>query len=905
MLPRLGILAALALALAIAFQVSSGPTEAQDSSSLNLTVRNLTGGQPLTPPVAVVHEPGAAILPESAEDLAGLEALAEAGEQQALAASLQAIPGVKSVISFDPPPILPGEQSTIPITASTGDHVSVISMLACTNDAIAFGTVVIHESGALPAMSSGQVLDAGTEANDETEATVACFGTPGGGVSNPDTADGEGTITVHPGIGGEADLTLTHGWNGPAMDLVVTADADDVPGTLKFGITLENLTAGQPITPPVVVVHDPEINVLEYDSPAEINGIDDLSEGGAQADLLATLRGTPGVVRAYGLDSGGPIGPAASYTEDALYGVEGAKVTLVAMLACTNDAYIRVSESLNVLRGSLVSAGPISALVFDSGSEDNDETTDTVPCLGGGPAALSEGLGEGARMPHPGIVGGADLSVETHGWSEGEVASMWVHGPVEESTLDLDVTVRNVTSGQPITPPVVIVHTGTMIGPPSNAAAVPGLEALAESGDPSAFAAGIAGAPGVKSATIMDVSGPIPGGAEAVARNVAAAPGDYVSVIGMLACTNDAIAYATAAIPANGATPAMSSGAVYDAGTEDNDETSATVPCLGGEGVSDTGGEGVAALHTGIGGSVDLNQGDHGWDGPAIEVIVTSAGVEASAAVDFGLTLENLTGGQPITPPIAVVHDPNVDVFSYTSPTQLDGIDDLSEGGAQADLLATLSVMPGVVRAYGLDSGGPILPGASYTERALHGIEGANVSVVAMFACTNDAYIRASQTLTVIGGELFPALPSTALVFDSGSEDNNERFASVPCLGGAPAALSDGLGEGSRSVHRGISGRADLSRETHGWTSGATALLFIYGSSEVEEEAQPAPTPTPVPTVTPVPETTPVPLPDTGDYSASGTPILLVGLLGALGVVVGTATIIGQRRRGKSAARIQ
>ncbi len=906
MLSRLGLLAALALALAIVFQFPSGPTQAQESSSLNLTVRNLTGGQPLTPPIAVVHEPGTALLPESAEDLDGLEALAEAGEQQTLAASLQEIPGVKSVISFDPPPILPGQQSTVELSAVPGDHVSVISMLACTNDAVAFGTVAIHESGTLPAMSSGQVLDAGTEDNDETEATVACFGMEGGGVSNPDTADGEGTISVHPGIGGEAHLTSAHRWTGPAMALVVTADADDVPEILKFGITLENLTSGQPITPPVVVVHDPEINVFDYNSPAELDGIDDLSEGGAQVDLLATLNARPGVLRAYGLDSGGPIVPGASYTEDGLYGVEGADVTLVAMLACTNDAYIRVSESLSVLRGSLVPTGPTSALVFDSGSEDNDETTDTVPCLGGGPAALSEGLGEGMRMPHAGIVGGADLSVETHGWSEGEVASLWVHGPVNENTLDLDVTVRNVTSGQPITPPVVIVHTGTMISPPSNSAAVPGLEALAESGDPSAFAEGIANAPGVKSATVLDVSGPIPGGEEAIARSVAAAPGDYVSVVGMLACTNDAIAYATVPIPASGATPAMSSGAVFDAGTEDNDETGATVPCLGGEGVSDTGGEGISALHTGIGGSADLSRDSHGWDGPAIEVLVTSAGVEAPAAVDFGLTLENLTSGQPITPPVAIVHDPNVDVFDYTSPTQLDGIDDLSESGAQADLLATLSAMPGVVRAYGLDSGGPILPGSSYTEKLLRGIEGANVSVVGMLACTNDGYVRASQNLTIIGGELFPALPSTALVFDSGSEDNDERFAAVPCLGGAPAALSEGLGEGSRSAHPGISGRADLSRETHGWTSHATALLFIHGPTKEEVVVQPAPTATPIPaTATPVPETTPVTPPATGDYSASGTPIILVGLLGVLGVIAGVATIIGQRRRTKSPARIQ
>ncbi len=896
MFPRLLFPAALVLALAIAFQLPSGLSEVHAGSALNLTVRNVTGGQPLTPPIAVVLEPGTSILPESSEELDGLEELAEAGEQEALAASLAAISGVKEVVSFEPPPILPGEEHTVSITtAEPGDRVSVITMLACTNDAIAYGNVVVPEDGDLPAMSSGRVLDAGTEANGETEATVACFGQEGGGVSNLDEADGEGVIADHPGITGDADLTSQHAWQGPAMELVLTAGEDGVPGSVEFGITLQNMTAGQPITPPVVVVHDPNVAVFDYVSPTELDGIDDLAEAGAQGDLLATLRATPGVVRAYGLDSGGPIGPGGIYVEPSLSGIEGADVTVVGMLACTNDAYIRVSESLNVVRGNLVATGPTAALVFDSGSEDNDETVDTVPCLGGAPAAISEGLGEGMRAPHDGIIGGADLSVETHGWTEGEVASLWIHGPVNEDTLALDVTVRNVTSGQPITPPVVIVHTGTLVTLPADSASIPGFETLAESGDPAGLAAGITGFPGVKSATVMDVSGPIPGGEQAVAGNIPAAPGDFISVMGMLACTNDAVAFGTAIIPPHGGTPLMSSGAVYDAGTELNDEAEATVPCLGGEGVSAAGGEGVVAVHQGIEGNADLGTEAYDWDGPAIEIFVTSAGVAAPEAVDFGLTLENLTVGQPITPPVVVVHDPNVGVFEYTSPTELDGIDDLSESGAQDDLLATLSVVPGVVRAYGLDTGGPILPGASYTEPVLHGIEGADVTVVGMFACTNDAYVRASQTLAVIGGELFPALPDTALVFDSGAEFNEELAATVPCLGGGPAAISEGLSEGSRSVHPGISGVADLSQEIHGWTSETTALLFIHGP--VQEEPAPAPAP--------IPEPEAAELPATGDFAASGTPLLIVGLIGMLTATAGFATIFGGLRRPRARQRIK
>ena len=844
---RLAILLMAAMAFAILPQLASGHAEAQESTGLQLTVRNLTGGQPVTPPIAIVHGADVSLLPASAEDLDGLEELAEAGQQTALAESLGQIPGVKRTISFDFPPIMPGQQSSIPISASPGDHISVISMLACTNDAITFGTVVVHENGVLRSMSSGRVLDAGTEANDETAATVACFSSPGGGVSDPDVADGEGTIAVHPGIIGDADLSAKDfGWSGPALDIMLSAEGDDVPGSLKFGLTLENITDGQPITPPVVVVHDPVINVFDYTSPTELDGIDDLSEGGAQADLLATLSATPGVVRVYGLDSGGPILPGTSYTANVLDGVEGATVSTVAMFACTNDAYIRASQSLTVISGRLFPALPSTALVFDSGAENNDETSATVPCLGGGPAALSEGVGEGVRAPHPGIAGTADLSQETHGWTADRTALLFVHGAIRLDSLDLQVTVRNVTEAQPITPPVVVVHSGFLTTLPTNADSMPGLETLAESGSPSEFATAITLAPGVKSASVMDVSGPIPGGAEATIRNLSAAPGDRISVIGMLACTNDAVTFGTAILPEHGGSVAMSSGAVFDAGTEDNDETAATVPCLGGEGVSDArdaDGEGVIALHPGIGGNADLSQETHGWNGPAMQILVASTGAGLPGVLDFGLTLENLTDGQPITPPVVVMHDPNVDVFEYTTPTQLDGIDDLSEGGAQGDLLVTLGTKPGVVWAYGLDSGGPILPGESFTVNRLHGIEGAIVSVVGMFACTNDAYIRVSQPLTVIGGELFPALPSTALVFDSGSENNDETAATVPCLGGGPAAFSDGLGEGIRAPHPGIAGTADLSQEMHGWTVDNTAILFLHGA--VAEELQPTATPEP------------------------------------------------------------
>ncbi|MXY45291.1 MAG: hypothetical protein F4Y50_14790 [Dehalococcoidia bacterium] len=473
-----------------------------------------------------------------------------------------------------------------------------------------------------------------------------------------------------------------------------------------------------------------------------------------------------------------------------------------------------------------------------------------------------------------------------------------------QESQGLDVTVRNVTKGQPLTPPVVIVHNGSLVRLPEDPEAIMGFAALAESGDPSAFAAAVAEYEGVKSATIVPVEGPIPGGSEATVGSISAMPGDFVSVISMLACTNDAVAYGTAVVTQDGGGFAMSSGGVYDAGTEANDETSATVPCLGGAaaGLSEGLGEGMVVRHPGIEGKADLTKEMHGWDGPAMQIFVTPAGEAAPEAVDFGFTLENLTSGQPLTPPVVVVHDPNVDVFDYMSPDELDGIDDLAEGGVQVDLVATLNRTPGVVWVYGIDSGGPIIPGATYTEGKLYGVSGADVTLVSMFACTNDGYIRVTGGVMSSDGVVSFGGPATATVFDSGSEANDETMATIPCLGGPEAALSEGLGEGERSLHAGIVGNADLSKETHGWTEATTGRMTLHAvGMATNESPEPAP---PATDDTPMVEELPEPAPPvTGDIAPGGVVLLATGVGGAVLIIAGEVFILASRRQRKEVIR--
>ena len=90
-------------------------------------------------------------------------------------------------------------------------------------------------------------------------------------------------------------------------------------------------------------------------------------------------------------------------------------------------------------------------------------------------------------------------------------------------------------------------------------------------------------------------------------------------------------------------------------------------------------------------------------------------------------------------------------------------------------------------------------------------------------------------------------------------------------------ALSEGLGEGTRSLHVGIVGTADLSRKTHGWTDAGTARMTLHAAM-VDESSEPAP-------------------PATGDYAPSGIVLLAMGLGGAITALVWECSLVLVSRR--------
>lgn len=200
---------------------------AQDAgATYRVTVTNLASGQPLTPPVVVLHNAKTSIVEAGAPASEGIMELAENGNHQVLVDSLADNANVSAVAVADHPVVsggVPGAAevptfATLEISGEGANRISVASMLICSND----GFSIVHDQK-LPKKVGQSVAffsdayDAGTETNTEAFADLVppCQGlvgvsgdAEGSGASNPELAE-NGTITPHAGTAGAADLDAT------------------------------------------------------------------------------------------------------------------------------------------------------------------------------------------------------------------------------------------------------------------------------------------------------------------------------------------------------------------------------------------------------------------------------------------------------------------------------------------------------------------------------------------------------------------------------------------------------------------------------------------------------------------------------------------------------------------------
>lgn len=210
-------------------------TEANDAAvrMYDVTITNLTGGQPLSPGVAATHTKKQSVwrLGQAASE--GIRLIAEDGDNSVALSSLTGQPGFADVQAVATPTgcvNCPGPfpaWQTIRISAKAdANRLSLAIMLICTNDGFTGLDAVKLPGGFKPETFNTAGYDAGTEVNDElsTQIVDPCFvigatsRPPDGNLRTPQS----GVITHHPGILGVGDLIPTvHGWKDPVARITI------------------------------------------------------------------------------------------------------------------------------------------------------------------------------------------------------------------------------------------------------------------------------------------------------------------------------------------------------------------------------------------------------------------------------------------------------------------------------------------------------------------------------------------------------------------------------------------------------------------------------------------------------------------------------------------------------------
>lgn len=196
-------------------------------ASFDVTVDNLTNAQPLSPATVIAHQSGYSMFLIGSPASAGLEEMAEGGDNTALLAEATA-DAMVVVTGSGAAPIGPAGSETVTLnmldSERSGLQVSVGSMLVNTNDAfsglngVSVAAMVVGEMLQFDAIA----YDAGTEA--DTEMAVHIPGPAGGGegfnAARDDQAD---QVAAHSGVVSQddglatSDLTEQHRFDNPVI----------------------------------------------------------------------------------------------------------------------------------------------------------------------------------------------------------------------------------------------------------------------------------------------------------------------------------------------------------------------------------------------------------------------------------------------------------------------------------------------------------------------------------------------------------------------------------------------------------------------------------------------------------------------------------------------------------------
>ena len=188
----------------------------------------------------------------------------------------------------------------------------------------------------------------------------------------------------------------------------------------------------------------------------------------------------------------------------------------------------------------------------------------------------------------------------------------------------------------------------------------------------------------------------------------------------------------------------------------------------------------------------------------------------AASAMEFEVTVTNLTRGQQFTPILVASHKAGVRLFELGTPASPQ-LKTLAEEGNVAPMTALLLGNPDVLDV--VNSGALLGPGKSVAQRVRTRGNFDNVSVAAMLIPTNDGFFAVNNAE---GPDEEDSITVFSPAYDAGTERNDETCASIPGpffveCGGPGGGGAPGGGEGYVHIHAGIHGVGNLIPAVRDW----------------------------------------------------------------------------------------
>ncbi len=200
--------------------------------------------------------------------------------------------------------------------------------------------------------------------------------------------------------------------------------------------------------------------------------------------------------------------------------------------------------------------------------------------------------------------------------------------------------------------------------------------------------------------------------------------------------------------------------------------------------------------------------------------------VQADNLKQYEISITNATAHHVFTPTLIATHKASFSLFKVGEAAS-DGLVHQAENGDPSMKLAETQAADGV---YDAVIGG-LIPGGTMSSFTITAPKKAHISFTAMLATTNDSFVALNNVkLPKKSASFF------ALIYDAGSEANNEDCAFVP---GPPCAADSGNAratdgsEGFVSISNGIHGHGDLSARDLDWNSpGALVTIRRIGNND-------------------------------------------------------------------------